>query len=159
VTSGSERDDGDGGRPDGDGRRPQTDRGGGGRPQTDGDGSRPRADGGGSERTRVKAARAYYRALDEDDYELLADLLTPGFVHDRPDMQLEGRERFVRFMREERPMTDTTHPIDAVYEQRDGEEVAVRGRLLDPDGEQLALFVDAFSFEGTEIDRMLTVAR
>lgn len=60
-------------------------------------------------------ARAYYRALDEGDYEALADLLAPGFVQERPDLTLEGRERFVRFVREERPRRDTSHAVDAVY--------------------------------------------
>jgi len=106
----------------------------------------------------VARARAYYRALDDDEYDLLAALLAPGFVHERPDMTLEGRERFVRFMREERPATDTTHPVDGVY-RRDGSdggegdgpdgatdtEVAVRGRLLAADGRELTGFVDVFT--------------
>lgn len=101
--------------------------------------------------------RAYYRALDERDYEALADRLAPGFVQERPDLTLEGRERFLRFMREERPRTDTTHAVDAVYVAEgpsgsesgsDGEsgrtEVAVRGRLLGDDGDRLFRFVDVF---------------
>jgi ketosteroid isomerase-like protein len=104
-------------------------------------------------------AQSYYRALDEGDYETLADLLAPGFVQERPDLTLESRERFVRFMREERPRRDTSHAVDAVYVDEaasgsgsgsgsDGEpdsvEVAVRGRLLDDDGERLFRFVDVF---------------
>lgn len=102
-------------------------------------------------------ARAYYLALDEGDYETLADLLAPGFVQERPDLTLEGRERFVRFMREERPQKNTSHAVDAVYVPEaasgaesgsDGEpartEVAVRGRLLDDDGDRLFRFVDVF---------------
>jgi ketosteroid isomerase-like protein len=109
-----------------------------------------------TDRSPQAAARAYYRALDEDDYDLLADLLAPEFVHDRPDMTLEGRERFVRFMREERPMTDTTHPIDGVYTQEAGSEVIVRGRLLDAEGTTLARFADVFVFDGTAIERIET---
>jgi len=94
-------------------------------------------------------ARAYYAALDEGDYERLAALLAPEFVHERPDRTLEGRERFVRFMREDRPLTDTRHPIDAVYvPEGDGRDpstdVAVRGRLLRADGSLLVAFVDCF---------------
>ncbi|MFC7132997.1 MULTISPECIES: nuclear transport factor 2 family protein [Salinibaculum] len=101
-------------------------------------------------------ARAYYRALDTDDYDLLAGLLTPGFVHERPDMTLEGSDRFVQFMRDERPMNDTTHPVDGVYEQVDGEGVVVRGRLLAADGTTIARFADVFSFEGEKIARIRT---
>ena len=125
----------------------------------------------------VAQARAYYRALDEGDYDLLAALLAPGFVHERPDMTLEGRERFVRFMREERPSTDTSHPVDGVY-RRDGgspgggsggedggrpgsdgasgAEVAVRGRLLAAGGQELTGFVDVFTFEDGQMVRLRT---
>ena len=112
----------------------------------------------------VAHARAYYRALDGGDYDLLGALLAPGFVHERPDMTLEGRERFVRFMREERPSTDTTHPVDGVY-RRGGHggpagdsptEVAVRGRLLAADGSELTGFVDVFTFEDGSMARLRT---
>ncbi|MDS0281813.1 nuclear transport factor 2 family protein [Haloarcula onubensis] len=102
-------------------------------------------------------ARAYYRALDEGDYDLLGALLTEGFVHDRPDRTLDGRARFVRFMREERPQTDTTHPVDAVFESEG--TVAVRGRLLDADGDPIARFVDVFEFAAGRIDRVETYTR
>ncbi|WP_348607170.1 nuclear transport factor 2 family protein [Halobaculum rarum] len=118
-------------------------------------------------------ARAYYSAIDAADYDALADLLAPKFVHERPDRTLSGREAFVRFMREERPRTDTEHRIGAVYAESgagddipgeglddagggdpDGDaagdavvdEVAVRGRLLGDDGEELFGFVDVFRF-------------
>jgi ketosteroid isomerase-like protein len=107
-------------------------------------------------RSPQTAARAYYRALDEGDYDLLADLLAPEFVHERPDRTLEGRERFVRFMREERPQTDTTHPIDAVYIQQTGDQIVVRGRLLDAGGSVIARFVDVFLFDGSTITRIET---
>ncbi|MEF8812391.1 MAG: nuclear transport factor 2 family protein [Halovenus sp.] len=103
---------------------------------------------------RTDRARAYYRVLDNGEYDPLADLLAPSFVHDRPEMTLEGRERFVRFMREDRPMTDTSHAVDAVY--TDGDEVAVRGRLLSADGDELIGFVDVFTFDGTDIERLRT---
>ena len=87
-------------------------------------------------------ARAYYDALDAGDYERLRGLLDPDFVQRRPDRTFEGRDRFVAFMRDERPMTDTTHAVDAVYPKGPG--VAVRGRLLDTDGDELFAFVDVF---------------
>ncbi|WP_324665986.1 nuclear transport factor 2 family protein [Haloarcula sediminis] len=130
----------------------------------------------------VAQARAYYRTLDEGEYDRLAALLAEGFVHDRPDQTIEGRERFVRFMREERPQTDTTHPIDAVFEGVDGVQpsgtgaspdqpsagreppdrrtgVAVRGRLLDADGTPIASFVDVFTFAADRIARIETYTR
>jgi ketosteroid isomerase-like protein len=110
-------------------------------------------------------AREYYRALDEHDYEALAAILAAGFVHHRPDRTIEGRDRFVRFMREERPLKDTSHPVDAVYERTGNAddtsaetppEVAVRGRLLKADGSRLASFVDVFTFGSDEIDALRT---
>jgi len=117
-------------------------------------------------------ARAYYEAIDGGDYDQLASLLAPSFVHDRPDRTIDGRERFVRFMREERPQTNTTHPLDGLYcrqedgtaEQIDGEstataEVVARGRLLDADGERIVGFVDVFTFDGDDIERIETYTR
>ena len=57
---------------------------------------------------------AYYEAIDAGDYDRLRALLAPGFVQRRPDRTFDGRESFVRFMREERPRTDTDHVVDAV---------------------------------------------
>ena len=95
--------------------------------------------------SREAAVRAYYDAIDDGDYDRLAALLRPTFTHYRPDRTIEGRERFVRFMREDRPMTDTDHVVDAVYPN--GVGVAARGRLLDADGEELFGYVDVFAFE------------
>jgi len=102
---------------------------------------------------RVEAARGYYEALDGHDYDALAGLLAPDFVHDRPDRTLEDRERFVRFMRDERPTPETTHTLAAVA-AGDG-EVLARGRLLDGDA-VLVRFCDAFEFDGGRIARITT---
>jgi len=104
----------------------------------------------------VEQATAYYRAIDGDDYALLSALLVEEFVHDRPDRTIEGRDRFVRFMRDERPQTDTTHPLDGVYQQRSGDGVAVRGRLLDASGDPIVGFVDVFEFAEGRIRRLET---
>lgn len=109
---------------------------------------------------RPEAARAYYAALDDGDYDALADLLAPDFVHDRPDRRLDGRDRFVRFVREERPIPDTTHAIDAMCGSNAGtvgshDEVLARGRLLDGD-DVLVRFCDAFAFEDGRIARLVT---
>ena len=90
-------------------------------------------------------ALAYYDAIDAGDYDRLAELLTPEFTHYRPDRTLDGRGEFVRFMREERPMTDTDHDVGGVYTK--GEGVAVQGCLRDDLGEELFAFVDVFAVE------------
>lgn len=100
-------------------------------------------------------AQTYYDAIDDGDYDALREVLAPGFEHVRPDLTLDGREAFVSFMREDRPRTDTSHVVDAVYDGRDG--VAARGRVLAPDGELFA-FVDAFDVEGGEIVSLRTYA-
>ncbi|WP_276260417.1 nuclear transport factor 2 family protein [Haloglomus litoreum] len=106
-------------------------------------------------------ARDYYRTIDEGAYGELRDLLADAFVQRRPDRTLEGADRFVRFMREERPETDTTHVVERVYradprDDGDGASgpigdvdadryVAVEGRLERANGEQWFRFVDTFA--------------
>jgi ketosteroid isomerase-like protein len=118
---------------------------------------------------RVAAARTYYRTIDEGAYDDLEALLAPDFVHERPDRTLEGRDRFVRFMREERPRTDTTHAVDAVFREQQADagrgadspgdgEAAVRGRLRG-DGEDLFGFVDVFSVSDGDVARLRTYTR
>lgn len=97
-------------------------------------------------------AREYYTAIDAGDYDRLEALLQPEFTHYRPDRTLAGRGEFVRFMREERPMTDSDHVVDGVYSK--GDDVAVQGRLRDVKGEVLFAFVDVFE---TEADRLTTL--
>lgn len=106
--------------------------------------------------SRREAVRAYYTALDEHEYGLLEDVLTEDFVHERPDQVLDGRERFVTFMREERPLKQTTHEIDETYANDDETEILVRGSLFDSDGEHLFTFVDRFCFENGRIGRLQT---
>ena len=100
------------------------------------------------------AVRGYYDAIDGGDYDRLRALLAPGFVQERPDRTLDGRDRFVRFMREERPQTETSHPIDTVYEG--ATTVAIEGRLLASDGSEITSFVDVFAFEDGDVCRITT---
>lgn len=95
--------------------------------------------------TPTALAREYYRAIDEDEYEALEAVLAQDFVQERGDMTLAGRDRFVSFMRDERPVTDTDHVVEQVYSGPTG--VAVRGRLLRPTGEEWFEFVDVFDVE------------
>ena len=98
-------------------------------------------------------ARAYYEAIDDGRYEKLRTLLGTDFLHDRPDRGIEGPDEFVRFMREERPLTATTHEIDSCY--RNGSSVAIQGRLH-RDGETLFAFVDVHAIEDERIARLRT---
>ncbi|WP_166035483.1 nuclear transport factor 2 family protein [Halorussus pelagicus] len=104
-------------------------------------------------------ARAYYDAIDAGDYDRFEALLAPDIVHERPDRTIEGRETLVGFMRDDRPNTDTSHEIGAVYADDPGAEVAVRGRLRDADGAPMFAFVDVFEFGSGSGDETITRIR
>lgn len=99
-------------------------------------------------------ARAYYRAIDEEEYDALFALLAPDFTHDRPDQTIDGREAFIQFMREKRPETDTAHEIADVF--RNEHTIAVRGELVHDDGEEWFEFVDVFTVEDESIVSLKT---
>ncbi|WP_049928018.1 nuclear transport factor 2 family protein [Halopiger goleimassiliensis] len=105
---------------------------------------------------RVALVRRYYDALDEHDYAALESILAPEFRQRRPDRTFEGREAFVRFMREERPNPDTTHELEAVIGE-DG-RVAARGRVLDGD-RVLFAFADFFELDAGRIVALETYSR
>jgi ketosteroid isomerase-like protein len=108
---------------------------------------------------RRDAVVGYYDAIDDGEYDRLAGLLTPEFVHRRPDRTLDGRERFVRFMREERPRTDTEHVLTEVCVSADGTEptrVFAEGRLLTVDGDDLFGFVDVHHVGEADIESLTT---
>jgi len=98
--------------------------------------------------------RAYYQSLDSGEYDRLAGLLAESFVQERPEMTLSGRKRFVRFMREERPRTGTTHPLERIYRADEG-NFAAKGRLV-AEGETLTGFVDLFACANGRIERIET---
>jgi ketosteroid isomerase-like protein len=118
-------------------------------------------------------ARAYYRTIDGGDYESLRDLLADGFVQHRPDRTLDGADAFVRFMREERPETDTTHVVERVYRTEEATTataaaddplatadadayVAVEGRLERASGETWFRFVDTFAVADGRLTGLVT---
>jgi len=103
------------------------------------------------------AVRGYYDAIDGGDYDRLRDLLAPDFVQRRPDRTFEGREAFVRFMRDDRPRTDTEHVLSAVcVSEGAGGTVFARGRLLGGDGENLFGFVDVHQVGSDGIESLTT---
>jgi ketosteroid isomerase-like protein len=106
----------------------------------------------------VTVVERYYDALDTHEYAAFDDLLDPAFVQQRPDRRFEGREAFVRFMRDERPNANTTHELDQIVDG--GDDVAVRGRVLG-DGSEAILFefADFFDVEDGKIVRLETYSR
>ncbi|ELZ44734.1 hypothetical protein C463_07257 [Halorubrum californiense DSM 19288] len=127
------------------------------RREADGEGSTADGDpSSGEDPDPTALALAYYDALDAGEYDRLASLLAPDFIQRRPDRTFEGRDRFVAFMRDERPNTDTTHVVERVYPA--GHGVAVRGRLLDADGVELFAFVDVFSVDAGRLTALETYA-
>lgn len=104
----------------------------------------------------VALVREYYRAIDEDDYAALTDVLGGGFVHRRPDTMIEGREEFIAFMRSGRPEKDTEHTLEAVYTEDAGHRVAVEGQLRRPDGSEWFRFVDSFEVSGGKVREIRT---
>jgi ketosteroid isomerase-like protein len=123
-------------------------------------------------------ARDYYRTIDDGAYDELRDLLADDFVQHRPDRTLESADAFVRFMRDERPDTDTTHVVERVYragsaetDDHDGNDdsgtdplggldadayVAAEGRLERASGEQWFRFVDTFAVVDGRLAALVT---
>ncbi len=93
--------------------------------------------------TAEALTRAYYEALDTGEYDSLTELLEPGFVQQRPDRTFDNRAAFITFMREERPMTDTTHELQAVL--TDDTHAVARGTLFDSTGDPVFEFLDWFT--------------
>lgn len=105
----------------------------------------------------TELVRRYYEALDAGDDGELEAVLAPSFVQRRPDRTFDDRDEFVRFMREERPMTDTRHDLVDVFGADD--RVTVRGRLLDGTGDPVFEFADLFRVENGRITRLDTYTR
>jgi len=105
-----------------------------------------------------EAVHAYYETIDAGDYDRFGHLLAPGVVHERPDRTIEGRETLVGFMRDDRPNTDTSHEVEAVY-RHSAENYAAQGQLLDADGTPMFAFVDAFAVERASDSERARIAR
>jgi hypothetical protein len=118
---------------------------------------------------RRDAVRGYYDAIDAGDYDRLRGVLASDFVQHRPDRTLDGPDRFVQFMREERPRTDTEHVLTAVGVTGDGDgdgddgggdgdvsTVFAEGRLRAADGDDLFGFVDVHRVSDAGIESLTT---
>jgi len=103
---------------------------------------------------RYDAVERYYHTIDADEYEELRALLADDFVHDRGDMRLDGADAFVAFMRDDRPDTETSHELTAIYESDAG--VAAEGTLRRASGEPMFSFVDTFRFENEKLYALTT---
>jgi ketosteroid isomerase-like protein len=104
--------------------------------------------------------RAYYAALDEGAYDEFDELLVPGFVQRRSDRSFEGRESWGAVKGDDPPGRRPTHPRDTGVGADRGDEVAVRGRLLDADDEDLFPFIDVHRIAGDgRIERLETFTR
>lgn len=104
--------------------------------------------------TAVDVVRGYYEAIDGGRYDRLADQLDPAFVQVRPDRTIDGRDAFVQFMREERPLTDTTHELRRLTATDD--RVVAEGTLLDGEGDPLFQFADVHELDDDAIVRLRT---
>ncbi|WP_254864098.1 nuclear transport factor 2 family protein [Halovivax gelatinilyticus] len=101
--------------------------------------------------------RRYYAALDAHEYDVFETLLAPSFVQRRPDRTFEGRDAFVGFMRDDRPVADTSHDLAELFGT--GDRVTARGRLVDATGEALFEFADVFEIDAGRIVRLETYTR
>lgn len=107
---------------------------------------------------RREVVRRYYDAIDGGEYGRLRDLLAPEFSQERPDRTFDGRDEFVRFMRDERPRTDTEHVLEELCVSADGSgpaTVFARGSLRAADGDVLFGFVDVHRV-GERIESLTT---
>lgn len=73
----------------------------------------------------VASIRRYYRSLDAHRYDRLRSALHPAFVQYRPDKTLEGRDRFISFMRDDRPVPDTEHRLAAWFRPMAASDLAL----------------------------------
>ncbi|NHX34991.1 MULTISPECIES: nuclear transport factor 2 family protein [Halolamina] len=110
--------------------------------------------------SHTELVERYYEAIDAMDADGLGAVLAPEFRHDRGDRTIEGRDRFVEFMVEDRPRTDTVHAVDTLFRpEGDDDEVAAHGRLFADDGEELFAFVDLFTVAEGEIVDLRTFTK
>lgn len=92
--------------------------------------------------------RAYYEAVDAEEYDRLFDLFAEDVVYHRPGQPpLEGIEEFRAFYLHDRPIEEGTHEVEAMC--RDGDTVVVRGTFEGTlDGEAVSFgFADFHEFD------------
>lgn len=102
--------------------------------------------------------RAYYDAIDAEEYESVFACFDEDIVYERPGQaDIEGIEALRAFYLDGRPLTDGSHEIRSLTSE--GDTVAVRGRFEGAqNGTEVAFgFADFFEFtdDGT-VDRRYT---
>lgn len=104
-----------------------------------------------------ETVEAYYQYLDEHRYDALETILAGNFVQKRPDRTFASRETFLQFMKSDRPVQDTSHKVERIFEGPT-QKIAVRGCVLKPDGSKWFEFLDVFSFDGNQqIEKLCTM--
>lgn len=101
--------------------------------------------------------RRYYDLVDARDYDGLLALFADDVVYDRPGQgAIEGIDALERFYREERPLSEGDHALDAVVV--DGDTAAVRGTFSGRQGETTVSFgfADFHTFDDGLIARRVT---
>ena len=98
---------------------------------------------------------AMFRAIDAADWTALAAFWHPDAVYERPGYEpLTGRDRVLRFYRDERVISSGTHRVEGVVIE-DGRGAAwgsMRG--VRKDGEPVSLgFADVYHFQDATILR------
>ena len=94
-----------------------------------------------------------YRTIDARDWSALETLLHPDVVYERPGYDpLVGRERVMRFYREERVVASGQHDVYGVLRERDIAACwgRMRGTLRDGSAADVQ-FADVYSFESGAI--------
>lgn len=94
------------------------------------------------------AIRRYYDHIDAGDLEAVFELFADDVTYHRPGSELlDGIAEFRQFYREDRPLSDGTHTVDAIV--ADDNTVAVRGRFEGvQDGERVSFgFADVHRFD------------
>lgn len=101
-------------------------------------------------RTRI---RRLFESIDASDWAGLAELFHPHAVYERPGYApLVGRERVLRFYREERVVASGNHEIDGIVVEPNAGACWGRLRATLKDGSRADVqFADVYYFEDGQI--------
>lgn len=94
-----------------------------------------------------------YQVIDRCDWPALEDLLHVDVIYERPGYDpLIGRDRVMRFYREERKVASGRHELHGVMQERDRAVCwgQMRGTLRDGSPAEVG-FADVYSFEDGKV--------